>query len=177
MKTIVTWNLKGGVGKTTLTFNLAANLAKAGYRVLCLDLDPQANLTSFFEKDILKHKERPDLVSLVSSNAGSLKGSIYSSHYSNLHFVKGSNTEIQPKYVDSIKKILDKETEKYDVCFIDCHPDFSFASQAALYASDLILVPIAFDGFSRDNLNLVVSNIQLLEEMTFNAYKSVSECQ
>ena len=46
---ITTWNLKGGTGKTTTTFNLAATYAAQDKKVLLLDLDMQANLTSFFD--------------------------------------------------------------------------------------------------------------------------------
>ena len=48
---ITTWNLKGGTGKTTTTFNLAATYAAQDKKVLLLDLDMQANLTSFFDAD------------------------------------------------------------------------------------------------------------------------------
>ena len=55
MKTIVFFNNKGGVGKTTLTYHLAHMLAKIGVRVLAADLDPQANLTSaFLDEDALE---------------------------------------------------------------------------------------------------------------------------
>lgn len=57
MKIISVINYKGGVGKTTLVANLTAELAYRGYKVLALDLDPQANLTfSFVEVDTWKEK-------------------------------------------------------------------------------------------------------------------------
>jgi len=48
MKKIALFNHKGGVGKTTLTVNIAAALAESGRRVLLIDTDPQCNLTSFY---------------------------------------------------------------------------------------------------------------------------------
>ena len=62
MNIITTWNLKGGTGKTTTSFNLAATYAAQDKNVLVLDLDMQANLTSFFDADISKHKRsKPDI--------------------------------------------------------------------------------------------------------------------
>ena len=61
MKRIAVINQKGGVGKTTTTVNLGAALARRGYRVLLLDLDPQANLTVHVDK-------RPDLESNTMTN-------------------------------------------------------------------------------------------------------------
>ena len=54
MKIITVWNLKGGTGKTTTAFNLAANMSNEN-RILLLDLDMQANLTSFFDADTKKY--------------------------------------------------------------------------------------------------------------------------
>ena len=48
MKKLVLFNHKGGVGKTTLTVNIAAALGDLGFRVLLIDADPQCNLTSFY---------------------------------------------------------------------------------------------------------------------------------
>lgn len=54
MRTLTFFNNKGGVGKTTLTVNVADALVDQGLRVLMVDADPQCNLTSFFlaEKDL-----------------------------------------------------------------------------------------------------------------------------
>jgi chromosome partitioning protein len=55
VKTLILFNNKGGVGKTTLAYHLSHMLARIGYRTLAVDLDPQANLTSaFFEEDLLE---------------------------------------------------------------------------------------------------------------------------
>jgi len=51
-KKIVIFNHKGGVGKTTLTVNIASALAEMGKKVLCVDTDPQCNLTSYLYDDI-----------------------------------------------------------------------------------------------------------------------------
>lgn len=92
---ITTWNLKGGTGKTTTTFNLAANYAKEGKRVLLVDLDMQANLTSFFDDDIVKHKEnKPDITSILNG-ASRIEEGIYHSRFENLDIVKGSNDIMQ----------------------------------------------------------------------------------
>ena len=51
MKTIAFFNNKGGVGKTTLVYHIAWMMAELGHKVLTVDLDPQANLSSIFMKE------------------------------------------------------------------------------------------------------------------------------
>ena len=72
MITITTWNMKGGTGKTTTTFNLATNYARAGKKVLCIDLDIQANLTAFFEKDM--HKRKADIKQVLEKSVSAIRG-------------------------------------------------------------------------------------------------------
>ena len=84
MKIVSVINYKGGVGKTTITANIAAQLAWSGRRVLMIDLDPQTNLTFSFlrpadwEKNFSKSRTIKALFdSLLQGQAASLAGLIY----------------------------------------------------------------------------------------------------
>ena len=159
---ITTWNLKGGTGKTTTTFNLAATYAAQDKKVLLLDLDMQANLTSFFDADISKHKRsKPDIEQVIRENID-IRKAIY---HNNLDFIKGSNDImfLNLADIDVLGKHLATIANEYDICVIDTHPDASILTENALAISDMVLIPISLDGFSRDNLNLVIKEIIKLE--------------
>lgn len=162
---ITTWNLKGGTGKTTTTFNLAATYAAQDKKVLLLDLDMQANLTSFFDADISKHKRsKPDIEQVIRENID-IRKAIYHSRFNNLDFIKGSNDImfLNLADIDVLGKHLATIANEYDICVIDTHPDASILTENALAISDMVLIPISLDGFSRDNLNLVIKEIIKLE--------------
>ena len=165
MKIITIWNLKGGTGKTTTTFNLAANLAKDN-KMLLLDLDMQANLTSFFDIDTKKYKtNKPDISALLADDSLNVSKSIYYSRIDNIDYIKGSN-DVMKLHLEDISVLgsrLSEVSTEYDLCIIDCHPDASVLSENALAIADLVLIPINLDGFSRDNLNLVIKEIIDLE--------------
>ena len=162
---ITTWNLKGGTGKTTTTFNLAATYAAQDKKVLLLDLDMQANLTSFFDADISKHKRsKPDIEQVIRENID-IRKAIYHSRFNNLDFIKGSNDImfLNLADIDVLGKHFATIANEYDICVIDTHPDASILTENALAISDMVLIPISLDGFSRDNLNLVIKEIIKLE--------------
>lgn len=174
MKIITVWNLKGGTGKTTTAFNLAANLSN-GNRILLLDLDMQANLTSFFDCDTKKYKtNRSDIAELLNNDSIAVNKGIYHSRFENIDYIKGSN-DVMKLHLEDISVLgsrLSEISQEYDICIIDCHPDASILSENALAIADLVLIPINLDGFSRDNLNLVIKEIIDLEakcgEINFN---------
>lgn len=155
MKKIAVWHKKGGVGKTTTSFILATNLAKRGYKVLCLDFDDQCNLTSFFEKDLKKTKRNKASIGqiLLSDKMSSLKNAYYKSRFDNLYFVQGSNY-LENAVNHSFKKMIDEVNNDFDFLIMDCPPNTNEPTVGALEAADMILTPILLDNFSRDNLNL-----------------------
>ena len=133
--------------------------------ILFLDLVLQSNLTSFFDVDTKKYKtNRPDIAALLGDDSLVSK-SIYHSRFDNIDYIKGSNDvmNISVSDINVLGKVLSNIASDYDICLIDCHPDASVISENALAIADLVLIPINLDGFSRDNLNLVIKEIIHLE--------------
>ena len=160
MRTIVIGNLKGGVGKTTSTVNLAYSLAFLGKRVLVIDADPQSNTTSFFGKVNSSGKTIWDLL----QNTKHCQSCIYRSSYKNIDVIKGDThlEEKDVKYVTWLNTLQGIVAEKYDFCLVDTRPAFDAITEFALNAADLYLTPACMDKFCRDNLSLVEENIDYL---------------
>ena len=158
MRTYVLANLKGGVGKTTSTVNLAYSLSELGKHVLVIDTDPQTNLTPFFTKadpsgksirDVLQHPEH-------------MKFCIYKSKYPLIDVVKGDVRlrEDDAAEPDCLKRALEQVEDRYDICLIDTRPAFEKITLNAIHAADVMLVPVYLDKFCRDNLLLVEDQIE-----------------
>ncbi|SCH47725.1 MULTISPECIES: ParA family protein [unclassified Romboutsia] len=191
MKVISVVNYKGGVGKTTVTSNLAAGLAKRKYKVLAIDLDPQSNLTfSFFNLDEWKDKyaqnktiknwfeSKGDLrfenLILNPNNVKDKNLNIISSHigliYSDIDMAckisSISNKNQKENYIklhDILKDGI-KELRGYDIVLIDCPPSFNMITRNGIVASDYYLVPIKLDRLSTLGLEELNKHIKELEK-------------
>jgi chromosome partitioning protein len=159
---IVMTNQKGGVGKTTLVFHLAALFAADGKRVLAVDLDPQANLTSCFLRDDLPMannasllfedgrpsplavRERLDLLG-ADASLGS-------------HEDHGSTQRI-----GALGSWLDS-TPGYDVVLFDTPPAMGLFTRNALLAADYALIPADVSWFAYKGLADLVRSIESLRE-------------
>ena len=151
MKVYAIGNLKGGVGKTTTTVNLAYSFARLGKKVLVIDLDPQKNCTPFFTKA----SEYDHTVRDVLDEPESVSDAIYETRYLLIDIIKGSAKSMQGEATDRLRMALDIVKEDYDICLIDTRPVFDSLTKNALYAADVLLTPVKFDNFCRDNLSMV----------------------
>ncbi len=169
----VIFNQKGGVGKSTITCNLAAISAAEGKRTLVIDLDIQGNSTQY----LLGHKiTDPDKtitqffkdclgIALFGGGNESLDAAIHETPFPNL-FVIPSHPELEAlqsrlesRYkIFKLKETLEK-LDGFDAIYIDTPPILNFYSQSALIAAEKCLIPFDCDTFARDALYTLMNSI------------------
>ena len=171
----VIFNQKGGVGKSTITCNLAAISALEGKRTLVIDLDIQGNTTHYLlgkkvddaDKTIASFfKDTLSLSLFGSSNNTGLENTIHTTPFENLSVVP-SHPELEPlqsrleaKFkIFKLKEALEKLTG-YDEIYIDTPPVLNFYSQSALIAAQKCLIPFDCDSFSRDALYKLINTVK-----------------
>lgn len=158
-------NQKGGVGKTTTTLNLGTALALNGFKVLLIDLDPQANLSSYlgFEGD-----GKPTISHMMLSIAGNQKISaeefsecIRISEQNKISFIPSDiNLANAESYLMNalsretvLKRILTAEnTSNFDYILIDCLPSLGILLINALTASNNVIIPVQTQKFAFEGL-------------------------
>ncbi len=190
MKVVSIINYKGGVGKTTITANLASEMACRGKRVLVIDLDPQTNLTfsymkveewsNTYEKEktikywfdsiidgtkpVPSFKDlivRKNGVDLICSHLGLIDVDI------ELAAGLSAGTERQHrnnfiKTYSYIKNELNTLKGQYDIVLFDCPPNFSIVTKNALIASDYYIVPAKMDYLSTLGINQLKNHVTSL---------------
>tara|TARA_B100000427_G_scaffold87767_1_gene72177 strand:- start:1648 stop:2589 length:942 start_codon:yes stop_codon:yes gene_type:complete len=160
--------IKGGVGKTTLAQSVATRVSLYGAKVLCIDLDQQANLTQAFA---LKHTDSPNMYDILSSKASIqdsilavcpgidlIKSSLSNAKLDHLFFTDFAND------TSLITSLIEPLRLDYDYIIFDCPPTLGASVQSALIASDTIVLPINPDLFSVEGLKICVDEIKTLAE-------------
>lgn len=168
-KVISVTNQKGGVGKTTTCVNLASYIAKAGKRVLLIDIDPQGNACSSVGVEIEKGKNSVYEVLLEEIK---INDAIYPSVVKNLDVIPSNvdlaGAEVDLVYVDNREKILrqalDDVKGKYDYIFIDCPPSLGLLTVNALTATDNIIIPIQCEYFALVGLGQLMNTVRLIKK-------------
>lgn len=157
-------DLKGGVGKTTISYSVGVRASHYGFKTLLIDMDLQANLTQTCNVD---SKELPVWVNLVKKEAEIKQCIINIDEYLDLipSNLNNSRLEIElgvnkVNIKDHIKDILNPIIDKYDIIIIDCPPSLSKATTIATCASDLIIIPITPDQYSIDGMYMTIDEIR-----------------
>ncbi len=169
---LVVFNQKGGVGKSTITCNLAAISAAQGLRTLVIDLDPQGNSSSY----LLGETGYEDGVSVggffeycLSYSFKRMDPSDYivQTPFENLHLMASDPelNELQTKLesrqkIYKLREALQQLGEDYDRIYIDTPPALNFYTRSALIGAKGCLIPFDCDDFSRKALYTLLENVQ-----------------
>ncbi len=159
-------NQKGGVAKTTSTLNLAAALAEEGHRVLCVDMDPQGNLTmsqglnpdsierSMF--DVLVH--RLPIENVITNTEIDLAVSSIDLAGAELALSSMIGRE------RALEKALTPVKERYDYVLIDTPPSLGLLTINALVAADDVIVPVQCEYLSLRGLVQLENTLAMIRE-------------
>lgn len=156
-------NLKGGVGKTHLSFATAVRLSLYGLKVALIDLDQQGNATQACGVDAEKHPVLLDIIQQklnikecmvnVAPGIDLLPSRIENAVLDNLFAINGLPVDKE------LKKRINILKDSYDIIFIDCPPSLGQTVTSAALAADHILVPVDPERFSLSGLKVTLREL------------------
>ena len=181
MKTIAFFNNKGGVGKTSLVYHLAWMFADRGIKVLAVDLDPQANLTSMFLdegrlEELWPDGEHPDTVygairpilkgvgdiakphiEKITENLGLIPGDLGLSRFEDKLSAAWPNCQLGDesafRTMTAFHRLVQHGADQgAELVLIDVGPNLGAINRSALIATDQVCLPLAPDLFSLQGL-------------------------
>jgi chromosome partitioning protein len=159
-------NQKGGVAKTTTTLNLAVSFAEQGYRVLCVDLDPQGNLTMSqgIDPDKVEKSLYDVLVNDMPISEIIVKREIDIAVAS--IDLAGAEIAMSTKIgrERSLEKALKEVAADYDFVCIDTPPSLGLLTINALTAANKVIVPVQCEYLSMRGLVQLQNTLKMIQE-------------
>jgi chromosome partitioning protein len=160
---------KGGVGKTTSVVNVSAYLTAQGYRVLVIDLDPQANATSNFGFN--KNEIDPSIYDLLLEQTSSEEVTI--EHHETKVKLLPSSPALAGAEVELVNlmareyrlsRVLTMVEDSYDYILVDCPPSLGLLTINALAAAkDGVIIPVQCEYLALEGLTQLLETIRLVQ--------------
>ena len=171
----VVFNQKGGVGKSTITSNLAAIGAVRGLRTLVVDLDAQGNSSRYLLGDAIEQgpagaAEFFDTTLKFTLRNPATSEFIVESPWEHLHVMAASpqleelHSKLESRYkIYKLRDALNELGDTYDLVWIDTPPALNFYTRSALIAAQSCLIPFDCDDFSRRALYGLLDSVKEIQ--------------
>lgn len=166
-KILCLMNQKGGVGKTTTTVNLGTGLKNLGKKVLLVDMDPQANLTTaiglkrqmleYTIYDLLKDETLVENVVIARNGLHIIPASVA---------LSGADIELSGIAGRELllKEILDEVVNQFDCILIDCPPNLGLLTLNALTAAHEIIIPVQAEYLPLEGMSFLLETIEIVKK-------------
>jgi chromosome partitioning protein len=161
-------NQKGGVGKTTTAINLAGALAEDQFRVLCIDMDPQANLTAGLGVNL--NTVQRSMADVLSDGRATLADVILPTDIAGI--------DVAPAHIDLastegelftalgreqiLREALEGQLDDYDYVLIDCPPNLGLLTVNGLVAARGVIIPVQTQYYAMKGLTNLVKVINAI---------------
>lgn len=165
-KRIVIKQQKGGVGGTSLSLLSSMRLAQKGARILYIDLDSEANATSFLAPPDFDIGNANTMLEIFKNNTSPTE-CIVETRFENISMIPSKGmlrrvdrllTEKNPKML--MDKILSSVEADFDIIFMDLPPTYTRLTESAYLASDLVILPYDTSSFSIEGVMLTYEDLQ-----------------
>jgi chromosome partitioning protein len=162
MKSIMIFNQKGGVGKSTTAANLIAEFTRANKRVLGIDLDGQGHLTQFLNFDTTDKNTTLELL----LDKATFDDTVVKTKYCDLIPADSELQKNEPifaqktTHVFKIRQLLKEVKDKYDYVVIDCPPAINSLTSSALIGVDYLIIPTEAEKFAIDGVSELIDTVR-----------------